>query len=64
MLRRVQGRITLRALDRVSPLAVPVLLDIGKEQVDGEAVDLLLAEAAESLPGRGARVATNRLSVE
>ncbi len=49
MLARVQGRISHRALDRVSPLAVPVMLEIGREQVYGEASDELLAEAADEL---------------
>jgi ATP-dependent Lhr-like helicase len=45
-LQRVQGRIVHQALERVSPLAVPVLLDIGKEAVPGGYVDDLLGEAA------------------
>jgi ATP-dependent Lhr-like helicase len=49
MLARVQGRIHHRALDRVSPLAVPVLLEIGREQVAGGALDRLLDEAAGEL---------------
>ena len=49
MLRRIQGRIVHQPLDRVSPLAVPVLLEIGKEPVRGEADDSLLAEAADAL---------------
>jgi ATP-dependent Lhr-like helicase len=49
MLVRIQGRITHRELDRVSPLAVPVMLEIGREAVYGEASDELLAEAAEEL---------------
>ncbi len=49
MLSRVEGRIIHKALDRVSPLAVPVLLEIGREMVYGEASDTLLAEAAEEL---------------
>jgi ATP-dependent Lhr-like helicase len=49
MLARVKGRITFRELDRVSPLAVPVLLEIGREQVYGNAMDTLLDEAAEAL---------------
>ena len=49
MLSRVRGRITHRALDRVSPLAVPVLLEIGKEQVYGAAIDELLDEGAQAL---------------
>ena len=49
MLGRVQGRILHRDLDRVSPLAVPVLLEIGREQVQGSAIDELLDEAAREL---------------
>ena len=49
MLARIQGRITHRELDRVSPLAVPVMLEIGRESVYGEAADELLAEAADEL---------------
>ena len=49
MLRRIQGRITHRELDHVSPLAVPVMLEIGRESVYGEAADELLAEAADEL---------------
>ncbi|MFT4118075.1 ligase-associated DNA damage response DEXH box helicase [Bradyrhizobium sp.] len=49
MLARIQGRITHRELDRVSPLAVPVMLEIGRESVYGEAGDELLAEAADEL---------------
>jgi ATP-dependent Lhr-like helicase len=49
MLARVQGRIVHRALDRVSPLAVPVMLEIGREPVYGEASEALLAEAEEDL---------------
>lgn len=50
MLGRVQGHIDHRALDRVSPLAVPMMLEIGRERVHGSAQEMLLAEAAtESL---------------
>jgi ATP-dependent Lhr-like helicase len=49
MLGRVKGRIVHRRLDRVSPLAVPVLLQIGREGVEGDAVDRILEEAAEDL---------------
>src|SRR6202022_4565502 len=49
MLSRIKGRITHKELDRVSPLAVPVMLEIGREQVYGEASDELLAEAADEL---------------
>jgi len=49
MLARVRGRITHRHLDRVSPLAVPILLEIGRESVYGAAIDELLGEQAEDL---------------
>jgi len=45
MLGRIQGRIRTARLSRVSPLAVPVLLDIGREFVrTAEDEDALLAE--------------------
>lgn len=49
MLSRIRGRIVHKALDHVSPLAVPVMLEIGREQVYGEAADALLAEAEAAL---------------
>ena len=49
MLARITGRIIHRELDHVSPLAVPVMLEIGRESVYGEASDELLAEAADEL---------------
>jgi ATP-dependent Lhr-like helicase len=49
MLARVKGRITHRRLDRVSPLAVAAILDIGRELVYGSALDQLLDEAAEEV---------------
>ena len=49
MLVRIKGRIIHKELDRVSPLAVPVMLEIGRERVYGEASDELLAEAAAEL---------------
>ncbi|HVY16855.1 MAG TPA: ligase-associated DNA damage response DEXH box helicase [Rhodopila sp.] len=46
MLERVHGRIVHMVLSRVSPLAVPVLLEIGRESVRSDAnEDALLAEA-------------------
>ena len=46
-LRRIKGRIRYKALDRVTPLAVPVLLEIGQELVygSGTAEDILRAAA-------------------
>ncbi|HEY9213095.1 MAG TPA: ligase-associated DNA damage response DEXH box helicase, partial [Ancylobacter sp.] len=49
MLMRARGRIDHVPLERVSPLAVPVMLEIGREMVAGEAADALLAEAEEDL---------------
>jgi len=49
MLARVKGRISHNPLDHVSPLAVPVMLEIGREMVYGEASDALLAEAEAEL---------------
>ena len=46
LLARVQGRIRHRALKQVSPLAVPALIEEGREWVAGGAEDALLAEAA------------------
>ncbi len=48
-LRRIRGRIRYSRLDRVSPLSVPILLDIGRETVAGGAAESMLREAAESL---------------
>jgi len=48
-LKRVQGRIDLRRIDRVTPLAVPVLINLGATEVGGEAMDALLEEAAAEL---------------
>jgi len=49
MLARIRGRIVHKSLDRVSPLAVPVMLEIGREAVYGEAAEQLLAESEAEL---------------
>jgi ATP-dependent Lhr-like helicase len=49
MLSRVRGRIIHKGLERVSPLAVPVMLEIGRETVYGEASETVMAEAAGEL---------------
>ena len=57
LLRRAKGRIEYRRLDRISPLAVPVLLEIGREHVlDGTAVDELLDIAAQELIDEATRL--------
>ncbi|WP_295555895.1 ligase-associated DNA damage response DEXH box helicase [uncultured Hyphomicrobium sp.] len=48
-LTRARGRIRHQALDRVSPLAVPILLEIGVEPVGRLTREDLLREAAEEL---------------
>jgi ATP-dependent Lhr-like helicase len=56
LLQRIQGRIELKTLERVSPLAVPLMLEIGRESVHGETSELLLAEAAEDLIDEATRL--------
>jgi ATP-dependent Lhr-like helicase len=46
MLSRIQGRIVHKALEQISPLAVPIMLEIGKMPVNGEADETLLMDAA------------------
>ncbi len=57
MLKRVKGHIVTKRLDRVSPLAVPALLEIGREMVAGEAHEDILREAEESLVEEAMRLA-------
>jgi ATP-dependent Lhr-like helicase len=46
MLARIKGRVVHMVLSRVSPLAVPILLEIGRENVRaGETEEAMLAEA-------------------
>ena len=45
----VQGRIRHRRLGRISPLAIPVLLEMGREAIYGEADEALLEDAAAQL---------------
>jgi ATP-dependent Lhr-like helicase len=50
LLARIRGHIVHQPLERVSPLSVPVLLEIGRETVGGaETNEALLAEAEEDL---------------
>jgi ATP-dependent helicase Lhr and Lhr-like helicase len=59
-LSRIKGRIVHKHLDRVSPLAIPVMLEIGRETVYGEAADELLREAAEDLVSEAWGETTNQ----
>jgi len=57
MLVRIQGRIDHVALGRISPFAVPVMLEIGKEPVFGASVqDAILSEAEDVLVRDAMRV--------
>ncbi|MEP1441618.1 MAG: ligase-associated DNA damage response DEXH box helicase [Hyphomicrobiales bacterium] len=49
MLSRISGRIVHNSLERISPLAVPIMLEIGKEPIIGEANDMILAEASDAI---------------
>ncbi len=49
LLSRIKGRILHKPLRKISPLAVPIMLEIGREPVYGEAEDTILAEAADVL---------------
>ena len=49
MLGRIKGHIIHKDLDRISPLAVPVMLEIGRERVPGEAHERLLEEIVDEL---------------
>jgi ATP-dependent Lhr-like helicase len=48
-LRRIRKHIVHKPLQRISPLAVPVMLDIGKEPIFGEGREGAMAEAADEL---------------
>jgi len=56
LLKRIKGEIIHSSLDAVSPLAVPVLLEIARESIYGEGNDALLAEAAGALEDEAMRL--------
>jgi ATP-dependent Lhr-like helicase len=47
MLSRIRGRIVHKPLEHISPLAVPVMLEIGRETINGSANESLLMEASD-----------------
>lgn len=50
MLTRIRGKIDHQKLDRISPFAVPVMLEVGKERVNSDSViDAIVAEAESDL---------------
>ncbi|BCP51693.1 DNA ligase-associated DEXH box helicase [Kaistia sp. 32K] len=64
MLARVKDHIRHQPLDRISPLAVPVMLDIGKEPVGGEANEAILRENADDLVREAMGEVVERAAVE
>jgi ATP-dependent Lhr-like helicase len=55
MLARIKGRIRHAALDRLSPFAVPLMLELGKERSPGSAGEAILAEAEADLIAEATR---------
>jgi len=49
LLARIKGRIRHARLDHLSPFAVPMILEIGKQRSPGGAGEMMLIEAAETL---------------
>ena len=56
LLRRIKTSINIKFLEKVSPLAVPILLEIGKESVKGSGLEALLDDAEASLISEGMRI--------
>jgi len=55
MLARVRAHVVHERLDRISPLAVPIMLEIGRESVPGSAEERMLGEAADALIAEATR---------
>ncbi len=53
MLKRIKDRITHMPLDRPSPLSIPIMLEIGRERIKGEAEEDILREAAGMFGAQG-----------
>ena len=49
MLKRIEGRILHKNLEKISPLAVPIMLEVGREPIHGEGREAILAEAEAEL---------------
>ena len=56
LLARARGNIVHKNLDKLSPMAVPIMLEMGRETVNGEASESLLVEAAENLIAEAMKV--------
>ena len=48
MLMRIRGKVDHRALEKISPFAVPVMLEVGKEPVNSESAAEAILQEAES----------------
>ncbi|MEM9841588.1 MAG: ligase-associated DNA damage response DEXH box helicase [Pseudomonadota bacterium] len=48
MLMRVRGKIVLKDLPKISPFAVPVMLEVGKEPVNGASIEEAILRDAEA----------------
>jgi len=55
LLARIKGRIRHAALDHLSPFSVPMMLEIGRQRSPGDAGEMILAEAAETLIAEATR---------
>jgi ATP-dependent Lhr-like helicase len=53
MLARTRGRVDHVAVDRITPFAAPLLLEVGKVPIKGQAEERLFAEATEILSTSG-----------
>ena len=49
LLTRFENRIDHHSLERISPLSIPLILEVGKENVSGSGVDEMLDELQQSL---------------
>jgi ATP-dependent Lhr-like helicase len=56
LLKRVKGHIVHKLLSRVSPLAVPVMLEMDRQAVAGEAREAALGDAADELIAEATRL--------
>ena len=49
MLQRIEGQIRHVHLGRISPMAVPIMLEKGREPIEGASAEAIMAEAADAL---------------
>ena len=56
LLKRIKTNINIKYLKKVSPLAVPILLEIGRENIKGSGMEALLDDAEASLISEGMEI--------